>query len=323
MKIVVLIATYNGASFLREQIDSILTQTVKVDLLIRDDNSKDETMQVLEEYERTYPNIRIVRNVDGGGSSMKNFSVLLGLDMVDNYDYVMFADQDDVWLPFKVEKTLELMQQLEVTHGSMTPILVHTDLEVIATDGARIAPSFWQHNGFKPWCNQLSRLLIDNTVTGCTMMINKTLRNLALPVPVEATMHDAWLTLTASVFGKIGILYLPTMQYRQHGNNVIGAIGKENFFTKARIAIQLTLFSSKRSISTRHKQQEAKAFLERFGDRCTAEQNRVLDIFIHIYSYPRLLRIIYLFQYGFYKQRVVKTLGMILIWLLEKREPRV
>lgn len=319
MKIIVLVATYNGVPYLPQQLDSILMQTVAVDLLIRDDGSKDETMSILDEYEKNHKNIRVVRGVPGGGASKKNFGLLLGLEEVKKYDYVMFADQDDIWLPQKIEKTLKYMQELEQQHGKDIPILVHTDLELVDGEGRHLAPSFWRYNGFNPAFNALPRLLVDNTVTGCTMMINATLAKMAVPVPLNASMHDAWLALIANTFGKIGILYEPTMQYRQHGSNVIGATGKENFFTKAKIAIQLTFSPQKRDSNTSGRVVEAQLFLDRFGEKLSPTQKEIITTFAHIYSFSRLQRIIFLFRYGFYKQRVVKTLGLLLIWLLQKK----
>lgn len=312
-------ATYNGAMYVREQLDSILKQTIPVDIFIRDDNSKDTTLEILDEYEKKYENVQIIRGVEGGGSSKKNFGILLNLEAVLAYDYIMCVDQDDIWFPKKVAETLEMLQSLENQYGKETPILVHTDVELIDEEGTKFASSFWRYNGFNPQYNSLARLLVDNTVTGTTMMVNSSLLQMARPIPGIASMHDAWLALTASAFGKIGIVHTPTMQYRQHSTNVIGAQGKENFFTKAKIAIQLTLFSEKRDVNISHRILEAQIFLERFADTLTPTQKEIVSTFAHIYSFSRIQRWIFLFRYGFYKQRVVKTLGLLLIWLLQKK----
>lgn len=319
MKIVVLIATYNGSIYIRAQLDSILAQTVPVDIVLRDDNSKDNTMEIMTEYEQKYENVHVIRGVPGGGSSKKNFGLLLGLKEIEEYDYVMYADQDDIWLPKKVEKTLECMRALEQQHGKECPILVHTDLELVDGNGKPLAPSFWKYNGFNPALNALPRLLVDNTVTGCTMMMNASLRDMAVPMPENVSMHDAWPALIACAFGKIGIVYEPTMQYRQHGNNVIGATGKENFFTKAKVAIDLTFSSKQRESNTLGRVVEAQVFLDRFGQKLSPEQRKIVTTFAHIYSFSRLKRVIFFFRYGFYKQRMVKTLGLLLIWLLQKK----
>lgn len=319
MKIIVLLATYNGDKYLRELLDSVLSQSIKVDILARDDHSADDTLTILEEYEGKYDCFHLLRGVSGGGSSKANFSLLLASDEVQQYDYVMFADQDDIWLPSKVEDTLEEMKLLEQQHGKNIPLLVHTDLEVVTANGRTVAPSLWKYNGFSPQKNNLSRLLIDNTVTGCTAMVNKTLFEKALPIPEEAAMHDSWLALVARCFGEIGILYRSTIQYRQHDQNVVGALGKENFFTKAYIAIHLTFSGGERSHRTQHRVREARAFLNRYSSDFNTRDKQVLEVFTHIFSYGPLKRLQLLFRYGFYKQRVVKTLGMMLIWFLHKR----
>jgi glycosyltransferase involved in cell wall biosynthesis len=134
----VLLATYNGERFLREQIDSILAQTLPgVSILARDDGSNDSTPQILEDYGRRSPDrFRILPTVTPTGSARDNFLALLHASEA---PYIAFADQDDVWLPQKLERQMNAMHGLEQRYGTSTPLLVFSDLRVVSDDLTSIA----------------------------------------------------------------------------------------------------------------------------------------------------------------------------------------
>ena len=126
----ILMATYNGGKYISEQINSILNQTYKEwTLYIRDDGSKDNTVDIIDDYCKKYPGkiIRIKDDKLGLGAKL-NFSELMKYS---KSNYCMFADQDDVWLNTKIEDTMNKMIEAENIHGKETPILVHTDLKVV------------------------------------------------------------------------------------------------------------------------------------------------------------------------------------------------
>src|SRR5690606_39057310 len=136
---------------------------------------------------------------------------------------VMFSDADDCWFPDKISLTLDLMRVVEKDEGgARTPTLVHTDLAVVDRDLRPIADSLWQYQGVNPDLTSLNRLLIQNCVTGCTVMVNRPLRELASPIPPGVVMHDWWMALVASSFGRIARIARPTLLYRQHGRNDTG-----------------------------------------------------------------------------------------------------
>ncbi len=218
----ILMATWNGEDWLEAQIMSLLTQSEQDwHLLIRDDGSTDTTPELLRSWQARYPNrIRLLPSDGRRRGAMGSFTTLL---QASTADYVFFCDQDDVWVPGKVEETLRVLRQMEKRYGSDVPLLVHTDLAVVDAQNHQIAPSFWQHQALNPSYNTLNRLLIQNVVTGCTTCVNRALINLALPIPEEAIMHDWWLGLVASAFGHIASRPIPTVRYRQHGRNVYGA----------------------------------------------------------------------------------------------------
>ena len=234
----ILMATYNGEKYLREQIDSILKQTEQNWILyIRDDGSTDKTPEIIDEYAMNYPGMIIpVRDRLGGLRSIRNFMTIL---QYAQSNYYMFCDQDDIWMPDKVEKTLRAMKaaESEAMHGAVNgakekpfrcsvPVCVHTDLEVVDGEGKQIHPSFVEKLGLDAAGATFASLIYSNVVTGCTVMINQAMKELLHDVPESCMMHDQWIGLLAEGCGKR--VYLPetTIRYRQHGDNVMGAKGR-------------------------------------------------------------------------------------------------
>lgn len=218
----ILLATYNGEKYLNQQIDSIITQTYKDwQLLIRDDLSTDNTVNIIKNYICKYPDkIRLIEDNKGHLGLAQNFGALLELALS---EYIMFCDQDDIWLPNKIELTLNTMKAAGQTWPN-TPLLVHTDLKVVDETLMPIAESFWKLHRISPESDcQLKKIIYRNIVTGCTVMINKKAKEISMPFPPEAGIHDWWITLNVAKHGKI--IYVPdkTILYRQHSKNIIGA----------------------------------------------------------------------------------------------------
>lgn len=219
----ILLATYNGAAFLEEQIASILQQSYKNwRLLVRDDGSTDRTVEIVTQSAKDHPGkIVLVADGDGNLGCTGNFNRLMERSTA---EYVAFCDQDDVWLEHKLSLSMDRMRALESDHGSEVPLLVHTDLCTVDESLRVIGPSFWRYQGLRPaHANQFARLLIYNVVTGCSMLINRALKDRALPVPAEAKVHDWWIALVAAAFGVAGNVATPTALYRQHDSNRTGA----------------------------------------------------------------------------------------------------
>lgn len=235
-KVYILMATYNGEKYLKEQIDSILNQTYKNwRLIIHDDNSTDNTLNLIKEYVEKYPEKIILIDDDiSTGGAKENFAYLLN-KIDDNFDYIMFSDQDDVWFENKIELTLNKMIETERKY-SKKPILVHTDLKVVDENLNVIAESMIRYQKIDINNQKYIKFLaLENVVTGCTVMINKYLYNLVLNIPKEAIMHDWWIALVAlKNNGIIEFLNIPTILYRQHTNNDTGAkrIDKKYYFKK-------------------------------------------------------------------------------------------
>jgi len=221
----VLLATYNGEKFLKEQIDSILKQSFKDrQMLIRDDGSTDSTVEIIKSYVNKYPDkIKLIEDNLGNLGVGRNFGTLLEHSQS---QYSMFCDQDDVWLPEKIELTLNKMKEAENLHPDL-PILVFTDLTIVDENLNVIAKSLWSYHKINPQkASLLKNLAYRSAVTGCTIMINKRAREISLPIPEVSRVHDWWVALNTAKYGKIVYLSQPTVLYRQHPKNVVGTLKK-------------------------------------------------------------------------------------------------
>lgn len=219
IKVSVAIATYNGAKYITEQLDSIYGQThPNLEVVVSDDGSVDNTIGILERYKNT---CGLIFNVNENNVKVvKNFEKAVSLCTA---PYIALSDQDDVWLPQKIEKSLLKIIELESRYGQNTPLLVFTDLVVANQHLQTIHPSLWNHLQVKPEHATFNRLLVENVITGCTILMNKALAKLAFPAPDNILMHDIWLGLVASCFGHIDYVATPTVLYRQHASNIVGA----------------------------------------------------------------------------------------------------
>lgn len=224
LNISVLLATYNGARYLAAQLDSLLAQTMTDwHCYIHDDGSTDGTQRIIEDYCRAYPDYFTVLYYPATGSAGANFMSLL--NSADG-DYVMFCDQDDVWLPGKIEKTYELMRQTEAGNQDL-PAAVYADMKVVKEDLEVISESFMRYSSYDPEKICFERLLLYNEVPGCVMMMNRRTADLASNSNLENIwMHDWFCALIAEASGRLSALEEPVMLYRQHGDNELGAAKK-------------------------------------------------------------------------------------------------
>ena len=243
-KIAILMSTYNGELFLNKQINSLLNQThINWTLYVRDDGSTDNTLNILKKYKKAYPfKINIIKDDLGNLTSAFSFMRLLS---VVNADYFMFCDQDDVWLPFKIEKTYNKMKEIELTNQNKGA-LVFTNLTIVDSKLNILERSMWDFLNINPEnAKNIYSAAVSSTVTGCTMMINKALKNKVIPYPKELLMHDWWVSLNATHFASIGYIKEPMIYYRQHDYNVMGAnSSKSHNFLKKIFFIKNTLISN-------------------------------------------------------------------------------
>ncbi len=303
----ILLATYNSSRYLQEQIDSILRQDNQDwHLLIRDGGSADNTCQIVAEYCQKYPDKIIQIPSDGQASARENYSALL--DATDA-PYIMFADHDDIWLPDKIARTLSEMANAEKSFSSTLPLLVFTDKLVADENMHVLSKSFLKYQNLNPLKTSLNYLLVQNIPSACTMLINRALADLARPVPDTAIMHDHWLALTAAAFGRIIYLGIPTMMYRQHSNNVLGAsqYGIKYLMRKALEG------KRKGKIRFHHNIVQATAFFARFKGKLDEKNATLLADFSRLEHCSRSERYRTLIKNHIYKNGICRNIGMFVI----------
>lgn len=216
MKVNILMSTYNGQQFLAEQIRSIQEQTyADWTLLIRDDGSSDQTREIIQDFARQDSRICFI-NAD----SNENLGVIKSFHRLVNYepaDYYFFSDQDDVWLPDKVKRSLAEAS----SHPAAQPLMVYMDLKVVNQDLEVMAESMVRSQSHHA-NTELVQELTENTVTGGVAMINHSLAQLWQETD-GILMHDWYLALLATAFGRLVFIDQPGELYRQHADNVLGA----------------------------------------------------------------------------------------------------
>lgn len=216
--IAILMSTYNGEKYLAQQIDSIRKQSYKNwCLMIRDDGSSDDTVKIIEKYQSEdnrieFLNQGAIRNV----GVVRSFFELLRETEAEFY---MFSDQDDYWLPNKVELALQEILKLD----NSQPNCVYTNLQIVDKDlngKELLLKRNWQ---------SFTNVLFTNNIYGCTMMINNSLKKMVNFKQIDYQriyMHDWWLALIAAEFGNLRFIDQATILYRQHGTNQVGATNK-------------------------------------------------------------------------------------------------
>jgi glycosyltransferase involved in cell wall biosynthesis len=309
----ILLATYNGERFLSEQIQSLLNQTcAHWRLIIRDDGSTDNTRSIIYRYQQQYPQkIIVLEDSQTNLGACRNFARLLEHSSA---EYVMFSDQDDVWLPAKIALTLEKMKKMVERYGNDVPLLVYTDMKVVNDRLSIISESFWKNQAFNPAIGQsLSRFLVSNVATGCTVMINKKLRELSVPIPQEALMHDWWVGLIAVAFGRTDYVDDVTMLYRQHCMNVVGA----KWDISIKTIIQKILdFKKLKQINRAHllkTQKQAKTLAERYKVLLPAKKYEKIVAYSDLDSKNFIMKRYYIIRYGYWWAGFIRSLVLFTI----------
>lgn len=307
--ITVLMAAYNGEKYIEKQIESILNQTeTDWKLVIQDDCSSDATYQIASRYAQKHPNkITAVKRVKNSGSAANNFFSMLTYA---DGDYVMFCDDDDVWLPNKIEKSMEMMRKEEQKNGTDKPVLVHSDLVVVDENLNILSRSMFQRQNLDAKRCRLNHILVQNIVTGCTMAVNRSLVRMVAKaeMPEKAIMHDWWFALIAAAFGTIAFVDTPTVLYRQHGKNAVGAKNANSITYNFKRLIQ----PMQAKIALNNTYLQAQEFMEYYSRMLDEKSLRLVKDFATIPYLSKIQKIRMLHKHGFWKSGFYRKCGQIL-----------
>lgn len=224
-QITILLATFNGQRYLPAQLESLWQQTRQDFVLrVRDDGSSDETLSILSAAQHARPGqIELVRDEHARLGAMRSFVALMKDTQT---PYVAFCDQDDVWLPSKLDRLVQEIQAVERSIGVDRPVLCCSDATVTDAQLNLLHPSYHRRHNLELANGRdlpMQRLLFRNFAIGATTMVNAALMKRCRTVPDAAVMHDWWMALVATAQGRAIVLPEPLMLYRQHGSNAIGS----------------------------------------------------------------------------------------------------
>jgi glycosyltransferase involved in cell wall biosynthesis len=313
----ILLATFNGEKYLEEQINSIVRQTyTNWRIIIRDDHSTDSTLALIDKIIIKYPEkiILVKDNLGNIGPGM-NF---LHLTNHSDSEYIMFCDQDDVWLENKIELSLDRIKYFEKKYGKDFPILVFTNLKIVDKSLKLLSDSIWDKEKINiEKHKKLSRAIIPGPVLrGNTFLINKSLREKII-IPETVTMHDTWVSIIAACFGKIESLNEKTLLYRQHENNLFGAKPHYSFFSKIFFLVQLDKFINlKKKIQNTEKlidstTKQVKIFLSLYQDKLNKEDIKVLNDYINLFQKKFPQRILIILKNDLFLEYILFNLALL------------
>ena len=220
-------ATYNGEKYIKDQLDSILVQLHTEDeVIISDDSSTDRTIEII----KSFNDKRIVLY-----ENQKFKSPIFNFENSLTYakgDYIFLSDQDDLWVPNKVENMKKFLVEFD---------LVLSDTDIIDSNGKILKKSFYQMNGSK---KGLVRNIMKNSYLGCTMAFNQKILQRSLPFPKDIAMHDWWIGLIAELYGKTCFIDEKLIHYRRHDSNASPASEKSHYSLSKKISFRLIMMKN-------------------------------------------------------------------------------
>lgn len=263
-KVQILLSTYNGERYLEEQMGSLSRQTYpNICILIRDDGSKDRTLEILEKYKNRH-GVKVLYG-ENKGVVESFFELIKNVD--ENCEFIAFCDQDDVWEKDKIARAVTLLSDIQED----TPAMYCSRLKIVDENKNFIKYSMMPQRGAS-----FENSIVENIVTGCTIVINKAARLLLTKqMPKNVMMHDWWMYQAISGMGIIIFDDQSRILYRQHSNNVVGI--STNIFS----GMKKRMERLKKNKEKRMERGQEKELLRIFGDELSKEKSEILYSFIH------------------------------------------
>lgn len=286
-KVSVAIATYNGSKYVREQLDSIINQTVKPDeIIVSDDHSTDDTLAILNEYQEKGL-IKFFLNPDKG--IISNFKNAVSYCNAENY--IALSDQDDIWANEKLEINRTALSNIDDLN---LPAVVFSDLLVINENNIVTNKSFFKEIvNANPVNEKLESLLFSNKVIGCTIMFNKPMRQYFDIMPAGACMHDYWVALIGFTFGRHYYIAQQLIRYRRHTNNVTDASSS----VMSKIKKELVDYLLNKRIQLDEHIDTVELFYSMYSNLVDSKQRRLLEKFIKLKGSPTIFKRLNSFYY--------------------------
>lgn len=302
----IIMSVFNGELYLSEMLASIRGQTYSNwHLIIRNNGSTDSTHMIIDEFVRKNPGKVTLINAN---SNEKFIPVSFGNALsFSSAEYSMFADGDDVWLPKKIEYSLNAILVAERKHGKHMPLLVHSDLILTNAKLQTIENSMWKSQVLNPERQSLNYVIMHSNACGNTFLFNRALRDLISPIPYQCIMHDYWTSCIAACFGKIVALPDPQILYRQHGNNSCGAhaLSFSEIFKKMRNGGIRQRLKDKYRLS--------ELLLERFRCRLSVDKIELLEVLASFPEMSWVSKRIAIFKYSLYMNSWKRTFALLLL----------
>ncbi len=309
--VTIIMATYNGETFIEEQLQSIIEQDYgNRELLIADDDSDDNTYSILARYAREYEWIHPRQNKKRLGL-IGNFEALLERAQG---DYISFCDQDDIWEKEKLSKSVERLEEEDSTQA----LLFHSDLAVVDKNLETIALSFLKMRSYTlKKQKQLDAMLGRCGVMGNTMIINQKLKSLVLPFPDDLKVHDYWIALINELYGKRLTSYEPLVRYRLHQTNTSNTL--ESIRDQGNSRIYIPRDKIKLPYLNINREKNLKTLLLRY--HLDEKEKRVILDFIDYLEFKksRLYLVILIFRYDFLRDNLLYRFKTALKILWKKR----
>ena len=213
-KIGIVLATYNGEKYLAQMLDSLVAQTRQADFIVAvDDGSKDNTPAILKSYQDRLPLQVTCLEKNSGHRAAFSKALELAQPQLSDSDLIALADQDDIWLPHKLDILEKLIQDKALVFG---------DAQVVDADGKIMAESWRSYSNIEQKVSIEQQIAGINNVTGCLSLFKASLLKTILPIPEGVTVHDRWIAMIADKQGSVVAIDTPVVQYRIHGANAVG-----------------------------------------------------------------------------------------------------
>ena len=231
-KIGIVLATYNGEKYLAQMLNSLVAQTRPADFIVAvDDGSKDNTPAILKSYQDRLPLQVTILEKNSGHRAAFSKALELAQPQLSSNDQIALADQDDVWLPQKLEILEKEIQDKSLIFG---------DAQVVDADGKIIAESWRSYSKIEKKISIEQQIAGINNVTGCLSLFSASLLDAILPIPEGVTVHDRWIAMLADKHNGVAAIDTPVVQYRIHGNNAVGGVAAPSMSKTLETQIQWT-----------------------------------------------------------------------------------